>query len=154
MPVTAVWPSVVTRSTSSPPLRQPCCSAASAKSSPRSAKSMKQALPTDWVTGWHMTSVAPGGIQKSLDGCFVQHAVDILSRERKSFRKRRNNRSWGTSPRSLSDKMPTFRKYHHIWREEGQRATAHCRSSPLSGSLRAGLTPQERSLVTSIWTRT
>lgn len=34
-----------------------------------------------------MTSVAPGGIQKSLDGCFVQHAVDILSRERKSFRK-------------------------------------------------------------------
>lgn len=29
-----------------------------------------------------MTSIAPRGIQKALDGCFVHHTVDILSWER------------------------------------------------------------------------
>lgn len=70
------------------PSEPPCCSAASAKSSLHSAKSMKHTLPTDWLTGWHMTSVAPGGIQKMLDGSFVQHTIDILSWEREREKKK------------------------------------------------------------------
>lgn len=57
-----------------------------------------------------MTSVVPGAIQKTLDGCFVQLTVDILSREKKKVEKRRKNMSTDKSPESLSEQMPTFRK--------------------------------------------
>lgn len=110
----------------------------------------RHTLPTDRLTYDFSSTCRYSGTP---DDWLERHTADILSREREKNKKKKHH-NWENTPEQPLTRCTNL--FGHLGNktlhEEIRKKEADCRNAPQSCSWRTGLTPRERSLVTSIWT--